>query len=80
MEMGKRTGTQLAITRCMTKKTGELPGKAGVKSLSQKLQNSRHAFEPHPGASKTPGAFGREDSRGVEDVDAAASDRERDEG
>jgi hypothetical protein len=62
----------------MTKKTGELPAKAGVKSLSKKLQNSRHGFEQHPGASKTPGAFGREDIRGVEEVEAPASDREAD--
>ncbi len=64
----------------MTKKTGELPGKAGVKSLSKKLENSRHGFEQHPGASKTPGAFGKEDVRGVEEVEGAGSDREVDEG
>jgi hypothetical protein len=45
----------------MTKKTGELPGKAGVRSQSRKLDNSRHGYDPHPGASKTPGAFGKEE-------------------
>lgn len=45
----------------MARKTGELPGKAGVKSQSRKLQNSRHGYEQHPGASKTAGAFGKEE-------------------
>ena len=45
----------------MKRKTGELPAKAGVRSLSKKLDNSRHGFEEHPGVSKTPGAFGKED-------------------
>jgi hypothetical protein len=62
----------------MTKKTGELPAKAGVKSLSKKLENSRHGYEQHPGASKTPGAFGREQPAGAEEVEAPASDREED--
>jgi hypothetical protein len=44
----------------MARKTGELPGKAGVKSLSRKLANSRHGFDEHPGASKTAGAFAKE--------------------
>jgi hypothetical protein len=60
----------------MAKKTGELPGKAGVKSLSKKLENSRYGFEQHPGASKIQGAFGREDLRGAEDVEGSGSDRE----
>jgi hypothetical protein len=66
----------------MTNKTGELPGKAGVKSLSKKLQNTRHGFEQHPGASKIPGAFGKEDTRGAADtegtpeVEGEGSDRE----
>jgi hypothetical protein len=66
----------------MTKKTGELPAKAGVKSLSKKLENSRHGYEQHPGASKTPGAFGREQPPGAADIDAVetpASDREEEE-
>ena len=45
----------------MARKTGELPGKAGAKSLSKKLDSSRHAYDQHPGASKTPGAFGKEE-------------------
>jgi hypothetical protein len=45
----------------MTRKTGELPAKAGAKSLSKKLANSRHGYEQHPGASKTAGAFGKEE-------------------
>jgi hypothetical protein len=44
----------------MPKKTGELPGKAGVKSLSRKLANSRHGFDEHPGAHKIAGAFAKE--------------------
>ena len=60
----------------MTKKTGELPAKAGVKSQSKKLDNSRHGYEQHPGASKTPGAFGREQPPGGEDIESPASDRE----
>jgi hypothetical protein len=63
----------------MNKKTGELPGKAGVKSLSKKLDNSRHGFEQHPGASKTPGAFGKEPTRGVSQVEGEGSDREEEE-
>ena len=51
----------LRSDRGMTKKTGELPSKAGVRSLGKKLDNTRHGFEQHPGASKTPGAFGKEE-------------------
>ena len=60
----------------MANKTGELPGKAGVKSLSKKLENSRHGFEQHPGASKTPGAFGKENARGISEAEAEQPDRE----
>ena len=45
----------------MARKTGELPAKAGVKSLSKKLDNSRHGYAQHPGTSKTTGAFGKEE-------------------
>jgi hypothetical protein len=45
----------------MARKTGELPGKAGVRSLSRKLDNSRHGYNQHPGTSKTAGAFGKEE-------------------
>jgi hypothetical protein len=42
----------------MAKKTGELPSKAGVKSLSKKLDSSRHGFDEHPHVRKNAGAFG----------------------
>ena len=45
----------------MARKTGELPAKAGVKSLSKKLDNSRHGYDRHPGTSKTAGAFGKDE-------------------
>jgi len=45
----------------MARKTDELPGKSGVKSLSKKLGATRYGFDEHPGASKTPGAFGKEE-------------------
>jgi hypothetical protein len=44
----------------MTEKTGELPAKAGVKSLSRKLEKSRHGFDEHPAKSNTPEACGKE--------------------
>jgi hypothetical protein len=53
-------GIAFATNAHMTRKTGELPAKAGAKSLSKKLANSRHGYEQHPGASKTAGAFGKE--------------------
>ena len=34
--------------------------KAGVRSLGEKLNNSRHGFEPHPGSGPVPGADGEE--------------------
>ena len=56
--------------------------KAGMRSLGQKLDNSRHGFDEHPGSKKTAGAFGREQARGAEeepaesvDTDAPESDR-----
>ena len=45
----------------MAKEPGDAPEKAGVTSLSQKMDSSRHDFEPHPGSSKTAGASGREE-------------------
>ena len=45
----------------MAKEPGDAPNKAGVRSLSQKMDNARHDFEQHPGSSKTAGAHGRED-------------------
>ena len=40
---------------------GQLTSKTGVKSLSKKMQSSRHAFDRQPASSKTAGAFGREE-------------------
>lgn len=42
----------------MAKKTGEQPSKAGVRSLSKKLDSSRHGFDEHPHVRKNAGAFG----------------------
>ena len=41
----------------MARKTGDLPSKAGVKSLSKKLDSSRHGYAEHPHTRKNPGAF-----------------------
>lgn len=40
--------------------------KAGLRSLGKKLDNTRYGFNEHPASRKTAGAFGREESRGVE--------------
>jgi len=45
----------------MARKTDEVPGKAGVRSLSKKLSTGRYGFDEHPGSSKTAGAFGKEE-------------------
>lgn len=42
---------------------GQLTSKTGVKSLSKKMDGTRHAFERQPASRRTPGAFGREDVR-----------------
>ena len=60
----------------MRRKTGELPGKAGAKSLAKKLDNSRHGYDQHPGASKTPGAFGKEEELLRAHESASGSTRE----
>lgn len=44
----------------MKKKPGDAPDKAGVRSLSKKLDTARHDFEPHPASNKTAGAFAKE--------------------
>jgi hypothetical protein len=44
---------------------GQLTSKAGVKSLSKKMDSSRHRFDSHPASHKTAGAFGREEIRGA---------------
>ena len=41
----------------MARKTGDLPSKAGVKSLSKKLDNSPHGYGEHPHTRKNAGAF-----------------------
>lgn len=57
--------------------------KAGMRSLGQKLDNTRHGFDEHPGSRKTAGAFGKEKVRGAEepaedeDLDANAPEPER---
>jgi len=40
----------------------QLPSKAGVKSLSKKLDSSRHGFDPEPAANPVAGAHGKEPS------------------
>ena len=39
--------------------------KAGLRSLGQKMDNSRHGFDPQPAARKAEGAFGAERGRGT---------------
>jgi len=60
----------------MTRTTGEVPGKSGVKSLSKKLGSSRHGFDQQPGASKTAGAFGKEEERARAHESASGSTRD----
>lgn len=44
---------------------GQLTSKTGMKSLSKKMENSRHGFGRPPASHKTAGAFGREAVRGA---------------
>lgn len=44
---------------------GELTSKTGVKSLSKKMDSSRHGFDSQPASHKTDGAFGKEEMRGA---------------
>ena len=44
---------------------GQLTSKTGVKSLSKKMESSRHGFDRQPASQKTAGAFGKEDVRGA---------------
>jgi hypothetical protein len=44
---------------------GEITSKTGVKSLSKKMDSSRHGFDSHPASHKTEGAFGKEEMRGA---------------
>jgi hypothetical protein len=44
---------------------GQVTSKTGVKSLSKKMDSSRHGFDRHPASHKTAGAFGREEARGA---------------
>ncbi len=43
---------------------GQITSKTGVKSLSKKMDGSRHGFHRAPASHKTEGAFGRETARG----------------
>ena len=56
-----KSGTEFAIDFRMARKTGDLPSKAGVKSLSKKLDTSRHGFGEHPHTRKNAGAFGADE-------------------
>ncbi len=44
---------------------GQLTSKTGVKSLSKKMESSRHGFDRSPASHETAGAFGREQARGA---------------
>ena len=57
----------------MARKTGDLPSKAGVKSLSKKLDTSRHGFGEHPHTRKNAGAFGADavNEERMKNVDSA---------
>ena len=44
---------------------GEVTSKTGVKSLSKKMDSSRHGFDRQPASQKTDGAFGKEEVRGA---------------
>ena len=44
---------------------GQLTSKTGMKSLSKKMDGSRHGFDGHPSSHKIAGAFGREEARGA---------------
>jgi hypothetical protein len=43
----------------------QLTSKTGVRSLSKKMDGSRHRFDQAPASHKTEGAFGREEGRGA---------------
>lgn len=57
----------------MPRKTGELPGKAGVKSQAKKLSSSRHGYEEHPKATKRAGAFGKEEQMRAHEPSAGST-------
>lgn len=44
---------------------GQLTSKTGMKSLSKKMDSSRHGFDRSPASHATAGAFGREKMRGA---------------
>jgi hypothetical protein len=62
------------VTLMADERERQTSNKAGVRSLGQKLDNTRHGFDEHPGSRKTAGAFGREPeqvrSEGEEEDDA----------
>ena len=52
----------------MAKKAGgrQTSNKAGVQSVSKKLDNSRHGFDTYPNVRNKAGAFGEEEGRKAE--------------
>ncbi len=54
---------------------GQLTSKTGMKSLSKKMDSSRHTFERHPASQRTPGAFGREEVRNAGHESASGTTR-----
>ncbi len=54
---------------------GQLTSKTGVKSLSKKMDSSRHGFDRAPASHKTEGAFGREEARGAGTDSASGTTR-----
>jgi len=54
------SGTRLAADRGMAKQTSR---KAGVRSLGEKLNNSRHGFDSQPASRPVAGANGEEPRR-----------------
>ncbi len=56
---------------------GQLTSKTGVKSLSKKMDSSRHGFDRHPASHKTAGAFGREERGATTDSTSGTTRRSK---
>jgi hypothetical protein len=56
---------------------GQLTSKTGMKSLSKKMDSTRHAFERQPASSKTGGAFGRESVRNAHESSSGTTRRSK---
>jgi hypothetical protein len=56
---------------------GQLTSKTGVKSLSKKMDGSRHAFDRHPASRRTAGAFGREEVRNAHESGSGTTRRSK---